>query len=254
MFSDDVLDALGAWQRGWQADDARKKPITDDLLCVAAKLPDRFRSAPQVCFRKRFLFPKDLEPLVMFSGLDDGVASWTTDRDFAMDFKGLLKPGAPTAVFFAHRPDPSEVIVNFASLWADADFQAAAEDYRVRDGREVAALFNFADRQAEVVLHARLHQHEVEGMVGASGSFDDICAEAGVVEESAKDRLFAELTDKNIFLESPHWISGERARRVIERTRRRYLERNAGTIGFAAAARLLRPKWLGTVSRLPFGR
>jgi hypothetical protein len=105
-----------------------------------------------------------------------------------------------------------------------------------------------------VVLHARLHQHEVEGMVGASGSFDDICAEAGVVEESAKDRLFAELTDKNIFLESPHWISGERARRVIERTRRRYLERNAGTIGFAAAARLLRPKWLGTVSRLPFGR
>ena len=35
----------------------------------------------------------------MFEGLDDGVASWSTDRAYAMDFKGMVKPESVTAAF-----------------------------------------------------------------------------------------------------------------------------------------------------------
>lgn len=99
IFTDELLDALGAWQRGWKADEDLKRPITDNLVREAGKLPARFRAAPEVCYRKRFLFKKDMEPLVMFEGLDDGVASWSTDRAYAMDFKGMVKPESVTAAF-----------------------------------------------------------------------------------------------------------------------------------------------------------
>lgn len=64
-----------------------------------------------------------------------------------------------------HKPHPAEVIVNFPALWADQGFREAAEDYRRRRGREAEALFDFVNRQAEIVLHARLHSHEAKGMV-----------------------------------------------------------------------------------------
>jgi hypothetical protein len=52
-----------------------------------------------------------------------------------------------------------------------------------RGGSEAIALLNFADHQSEIVLHAHLHLHEVQGMVGESSSFDDICDEAGMSEK-----------------------------------------------------------------------
>jgi hypothetical protein len=236
-FTDEFFDALGAWQRGWKADEELKKPLTENLVREAAMLPAEFRPVPEVCFRKRFLFKKDMESMIMFGGLDDGIASWSTDRAFAMDFKGLVKKEAATAVNFEHRPFPDEVIVNFPALWASADFRMAAEDYRKRGGREAGALFNFVDKQSEIILHARLHLHEVKGMVGASSSFDAICDEAGVVGDDERDRLFKVLTDRGVFFESPHWISEERTKRVFEITRLKFLERNTPLIEMAAAAR-----------------
>ena len=41
-------------------------------------------------------------------------------------------------------------------------------------------MFNFADKQSEVVLHASLRTHEVRGMVGISSNFDAICDQAGI--------------------------------------------------------------------------
>ncbi|MEW6645122.1 MAG: hypothetical protein AB1586_31795 [Pseudomonadota bacterium] len=81
-FTDELLDALGAWQRGWRENQALKKPIAEKLVLEAAKLPARFCAVPNACYRKRFLYKGDMEPLVMFGGLDDGVASWTMDRVF----------------------------------------------------------------------------------------------------------------------------------------------------------------------------
>jgi hypothetical protein len=239
-FTDEPLDALGAWQRGWKADETLKLPVTEHLVREAAMLPPEFRAVPEVCFRKRFLFKKDMEALIMFGGLDDGVASWSTDQAFTMGFKGLVMQEAATAVYFEHRPLPGEVIVNYPALWANTEFRAAAEDYRRRGGREARALFNFVDKQSEIILHARLHLNEVKGMVGASSSFDAICDEAGVVGDDDQDRLFKVLTDRGVFFESPYWISEGRTRRVFENTRLKFLERNAVLIEAAAAARKAR--------------
>lgn len=249
MFTNELLDALGAWQRGWQADEKRKKPITEELLRATAGLPARFRAAPEVCYRKRFLFKKDMEPLIMFDGLDDGVASWSTDCAYAQEFKGLVKREAVTAAYFEHRPDPDEVVVSFIALWADPGFREAAENYRVRGGKEADALFNFADKQSEVVLHAKLHTNEVKGMIGISSDFDAICDQAGIGEEE-RDETFRKLTEDKMYFGVPRWLSEEGAQRVLATVRRNFLERHAELIAFAAALRRRRPIWLSTVSHL----
>jgi hypothetical protein len=77
-------------------------------------------------------------------------------------------------------------------------------------------------------------------MVGASGSFDAICDEIGVVGDNDKDRLFRVHTERGVFFESPHWISLERTRRVFENTRLAFLERNADLIEKAATERKAR--------------
>jgi hypothetical protein len=91
-------------------------------------------------------------------------------------------------------------------------------------------MFNFVDKQSEIILHAHLHLEEVKQMVGASGSFDAICDEIGVVGDNDKDRLLRVHTERGVFFESPHWISLERTRRVFENTRLAFLERNADLI------------------------
>ena len=72
-----------------------KKPVEEKLLREAAKLPARFRTAPDACYRKRFPYKGDMESLIMFGGLDDGVASWTSTRAYAKDFKGLTSKYSP---------------------------------------------------------------------------------------------------------------------------------------------------------------
>jgi hypothetical protein len=246
-FTDELLDALGAWQRGWRENMDLKKPIEEKLVIEAAKLPGCFRAAPDACDRKRFLYKGDMEPLIMFGGLDDGVASWTTYRDFAKDFKGIVRPGAVTASYFEHKPRPDEVIVNFQALWADEAFVQAAEDYRNRGRQEAAALFNFADKQGEIVLHARLHSEEIRGMVGDAPDFDAACDQAGIAEE-AREELFKKLTAMKVHFGGPIWTSEEGAPRVVENARRKFLERNERRIELAAALRRMRPIWLGSVS------
>jgi hypothetical protein len=247
IFTDELLDALGAWQRGWREDMALKKPIEDKLVAEAAKLPDRFKAPPDVCYRKRFLNKGDMEPLIMFGGLDDGVASWTTDREFAKDFKGIVRPGAVTAAYFAHKPDRDEVIVNVPALWADVEFVKAAEDYRDRSGREAAALFNFGAKQGEIVLHARLHDSEIRGMVGVAPYFEDFCNQVGIAE-GARDEIFKKMEQAGVHFGEPIWTSEEGSPRAILNARRRFLQRNGRRIELAAVLRKMRPVWMRSVS------
>lgn len=61
MYDDDFLSALGAWQRGWNEDQARRLVITDALLkAIATRPSDLPRSASQgTLYRKRFLVPNN---------------------------------------------------------------------------------------------------------------------------------------------------------------------------------------------------
>ena len=189
----------------------------------------------------------------MFEGLDDGVASWSTDRAYAMDFKGMVKPKSVTAAYFEHKPHPDEVIVNFPALWADQGFQEATDGYRKRGGKEAEALFNFGDKQAEIVLHARLHAHEVKGMVAETADFDAACDQTGV-GEGVRDETFRTLTEGGMYFGVPRWSSEEGAQRALENTRRKFLERNAALIELAAALRRKRQAWLRSVSHLILSR
>ncbi len=140
-FSDRFLSALGAWKRGWREQ-------SEHCLKVAAELreavkeeesPVKFRVVDSMCYRKRYLDPNnpqyggDLGPLFLNGFVVEGLASWTTDKKFAHEFKDPLREGTFAAVF-AHCPDPSEVLVNIPALWTDGSFETAVRmNYLFRD-------------------------------------------------------------------------------------------------------------------------
>ena len=110
-----------------------------------------------------------------------------------------------------------------------------------------------ADKQDEVVLHARLHADDVMGMVAEAPDFDDAADQAGVGEE-ARDEVFRKLIETGVPFGMPTWSSEEGAPRVLETVRRKFLERHAGLIAFAAALRRMRPIWLRSVSHIALSR
>jgi hypothetical protein len=79
-----------------------------------------------------------------------------------MDFKGLVKGEAATAVYFGHRLIAAEVIVNIPALWDDPGFEAAAEDYRTRGELSAGAVqYDHAERgcaNQEIPLKADIAQ------------------------------------------------------------------------------------------------
>lgn len=103
------------------------------------------------------------------------------------------------------------------------------------------------------MLHARLHAEEVMGMVAEAPGFDDAADLAGVLEE-ARDEVFMKLIDAGVPFAMPTWSSEEGAPRVLETVRRKFLERHARLIEFAAALRRMRPIWLGSVSYIAMNR
>lgn len=65
-FDDQLLDAIGAWQKGWREDQEFRKSLSADLLNATQNLHDRFRTARGAnCYRKRFLHQGELERLIM---------------------------------------------------------------------------------------------------------------------------------------------------------------------------------------------
>jgi hypothetical protein len=68
--------------------------------------------------------------------------------------------------------------------------------------------------------------------------------------EEARDEVFRKLIDAGVPFTMPTWSSEEGAPRVLETARRKFLERHARLIEFAAALRRMRPEWLRSVSHL----
>lgn len=98
-FSDKFLSALGRWQRGWREDSTLRLEIASELETEIAEtgLPAQFQAVNETCYRKRFLVPNnpqnggDLGPLFLNGFLQEGVASWTTEKRFAQEFKGPIR-------------------------------------------------------------------------------------------------------------------------------------------------------------------
>ena len=237
-FSDRFLSAIGAWQRGWREEKARRLVLAEELVAAASaeNLPIRFRSAAgTTCYRKRFLVPNnpqnggDLGPLFLNGFIDEGVASWTTDKKFAQDFKDPLRSGTFAAVF-AHSPQPDEVIVNIPALWADNAFEEAVQTFHARDGANADALLFFKFRQGEIVMNAPLKYDELVGLCGKSSPFDVLCELAGLSTDQQRDDFWNKLVEADQFPEDPWWLSGVATRAVLDRTRTQFLENNGSKI------------------------
>lgn len=217
MYHDAFLEALGAWQRGWQEDPARRIVLAANLRAQAAALSERVCQVHQQCYRKRFLYKGDFTSIILGNGLDEGVTSWTVDRAYAENFKGLYRAEAVTAAIFAHTPTAEESLLNVVALWSDPEFVAALGNYCARNGPNADALMNFQAQQGEVILHAPLCAHEVIGLTGIGSAFDDLCDSIGLIQ-SARTVIFRDLVDSGSYPGEPTWVWDERALSVIART------------------------------------
>ena len=113
---DSFLSALGKWQMGWREDHHLRIKTTKNLhkACqeIRNDLPSEAFHVPEFCYRKRFLVPNnpqnngDFWPLFWDGVIEDKIASWTTDYNYAkFMFKKELRENTISAIF-RHSPQP----------------------------------------------------------------------------------------------------------------------------------------------------
>ncbi len=250
-FSRDFLTALGAWQRGWREKKDAREMITQTLLEAidAEGLPDAARKVDGECWRKRFLVANnpqnggDMVPLIVQGQIQEGIASWTLERDMAYNFKGLLQLDSQrrivegsTAAVFRRAPAPDEIVLNIDALWKHSGFPEAVQefaDYVDQTGeseqkRAAEALTYFGpgpNWQAEVILNAPLCCNEVEAMVGRSSSFEVLSKLAGHSTDDEQEWFSKQLVAADINPEEARWLTGDRIQAALLRTANRFAKR-----------------------------
>lgn len=224
VFTDDFLDAMGAWQRGWMEEPELRKELTHALLTAmrGTNLPPVATSCDQVCYRKRFLSKNNPEnggdhvPVFIGGRYDEGVASWSTEFEWLTTFKREIRTNSNTAIF-AHKPEPGEVVLNIQALWQADGFADAVDDYTRRGGAQAEALNNFKDKQYEVILRAPLLVDEIEAFCGQVGSFEKLFEVVGVNEQQ-EDAIVEGLRRIDRFPGDTHWLDRDAAQRVVKNT------------------------------------
>lgn len=226
-FSDDLLQALNGWQKGWREDQDKREELSVELLKQCEALPQKYKSVDGPCFRKRFLHKEELIDIIMADEKHEGVVSWTTDERFAERFKGLLKDGAVTGAIFKITPEPSDVVVNIASLWNDQEFVDAVNELSKKDSGKTDALIHFKADQSEVVLKSKLCGSDIIALTGVASPFDMLCDQAGI-PESIRDGVYKKLIDSGEYIDEPRYTPPGRAqaaiKRAIEKFNRRIIE------------------------------
>jgi hypothetical protein len=214
MFEESFLKALADWQRGWGVNQEEKNVLASKLKEEAKKIDEKHRKVSLPCFRKRFLHKGELINIIMIDKKEEGVASWTTKKEFAEIFRGLTADGAVTGAIFEHIPEDNEVIVNICSLWSDADFIKAADSYQKKCPSEAEPLFNFKEKQGEVVLESLLRGSEIIALTGASSPFDDLCDVIGI-HDSKRSEIFTKLLDGGVYPGELQYTSKDSSQSVI---------------------------------------
>jgi len=217
IFSDDFLNILGAWQKGWKEDQAVRLQLAEKLKSAVKTIPDEFKQINQSCYRKRFLHHGELFEIIMVDEKYEGLTSWTIFQKYAENFKGLQKPDAVSAAIFEHVPEEHEVILNISALWQSKPFICAAEKYKENNGENSSAIFHFKASQGEVILSAPLKGSEIVALTGASSPFDELCDKADI-PENERDEYFKKLIDIEQYPEILKYTSKEGTQRVIQNT------------------------------------
>ncbi|AYV37541.1 hypothetical protein [Aeromonas veronii] len=217
IFDDDFLKILGAWQKGWKENQNTRLALAMKLRDATLNLPLKFKTVNQACYRKRFLHQGELFEIIMSNEKNEDLTSWTIFKQYAENFKGLLKPDAISAAIFEHTPTQDEVILNICELWKDKTFISAAEKYREAGGEHADAIFHFKASQGEVILNAPLKGSEIVALSGVSSPFDELCDQAEI-PVSERDDYFKKLIDLQIYPETLKYTSKDGTQRVIKNT------------------------------------
>lgn len=215
-FSDEFLFALSKWQKGWKEDQDQRNLLAKDLLNTTQHLDKKFKKVTTPCYRKRFLHQGELVDIVLKDQKNEGVVSWTLDKEYAEIFKDLYKVNAVSGAIFEHTPTESEIVVNICELWKSSDFVEAATDFQKRYPEDAKPLFHFKDRQSEVILTSPLKASEIIALTGASSPFDDLCDQAGIPDDSSRDDLFSNLVESGHSPGELKYTSKESAQRIID--------------------------------------
>ncbi len=216
-FTDEFFEILGAWQKGWRENQDVRSQLAERLFNASKELPLQFKIVGEICYRKRFLHHGELFEIIMVNEKDEGIVSWTVDKDYAERFKGLCKLDAVSGAIFEHNPTKDEVVVNICSLWQSREFIDAAYLYKQKGGKNSDALFNFKASQGEVILSSPLKGSEIVALTGASSPFDNICDQIKMPLEE-RDDYFKKLLDQDKCPGELQYITKEGTQRVLQRT------------------------------------
>jgi hypothetical protein len=227
-YPDEFLAALATWQRGWREEKderlAATKTLEDAIEKHRGVLPPAAFRAPETCFRKRFLVPNnpqnggDLFPFVWHGAIPDGVASWTTDYNFAKSIfrEDQDRPGEVAAIF-ASEPMGDDIVINITALWSDAGFRSATEAYTQSNGVGADVFRRIGDYQKEVVLRSDLTLDGAHAFCGRVPRLEEICEGAGITDEADVEAIWSRMVVCNIFPFDKYWIEGQAAQAALNR-------------------------------------
>jgi hypothetical protein len=182
-------------------------------------LPANFKTLDGSCYRKRFIREGEVVPILIDNDFFEGIASWTTKKDYAKKFKGIITPDTKFVMLFKHEPQPNEIVVNIISLWKDAEFKEAAEKFKKDNAEASEALFNFKDSQSEIILRSTLRGTEIEDLVSISSSFETLCDMAEIPEKEREKLSIKYAKDPNgILIEIPTFTGARPTKNAIADT------------------------------------
>ncbi|MFL5765764.1 MAG: hypothetical protein ACJ77K_17590 [Bacteroidia bacterium] len=218
IFDDKFLSALSDWQRGWAEDQDRRRIIADELLKQCEKLPEKFKIFKKACYRKRFIIEGEAVPIILNDNFYEGIASWTTNPDCAMQFKGIVKIGTTFTILFKHKPSKEEIVVNINLLWKNKNFRNAVSRFQKEKPEEAKPLLNFRDYQSEIILRSTLKATEIENIVGVSSSFEELCDMAEIPEKDREELSvkYAKNLD-GIPIGMPSFLGSNRTKKAVQK-------------------------------------
>jgi hypothetical protein len=232
-YSAQLIEAIGEWQNGWGENGGRRLAITQRVrqAISSSSLSDNAKQCSEQCYRKRFLVPNnsqnggDLKPLILDGRIEEGVASWTTNFDYAKDFKDCTRPNNVSAVF-AHLPSArGEVVLNVKALWSDAGFAQAVSSYAENQGKFAGALQNFKALQHEVILDTPLLILEVEAFCDRISGLEHLYGIAELTTTEQQDEFWRRMVETDTLPGDARWLNREKSQRAIAKVRDAYINR-----------------------------
>jgi hypothetical protein len=215
LFNDGFLTSLSNWQRGWAERQSNRREIADKLISQCGKLPDEFREFKGLCYRKRFILRGEVVPILLNNDFFEGIASWSSNLNYAEGFKGIYREDSAFVAVFEHKPFPNEVVVNIISLWQNDDFKNAVKKFEKERPEDAKPLLNFKDSQSEIILRSTLKGNEIVNIVGTSSSFDEIC-DMALIPEKDRDKLSKDYAKNGIFIRMPIFAGIQPTKRAIQ--------------------------------------